>query len=352
MRRGPRLIQPWDRHPVLRPTKHWAHRTGLRRSRPTRVTTAAPVVRVHALQIKRTLDDPRENLVIRQIGREPPQKSKIRVGNLILDFVPMLRALFQFVRLVGDDLDGVHACGCTGRISDAATNRMDRRVFEVHRSSSEVITHAQDAISADHHSRMHRRERPVGYRIFRRLSRRIICLEKGQAGFPCVHAVNEILAPQFARHHVDQVLDVNRRQNGLLRAMPAAIFTFHPNALAIFDDQPADPFVGQNHAAMRFDEARQRHRQRSRSALRQWPALSLLVQRKVRGPACHGVLHRLQRIGAAQHEGSAMVVLECIANNFPGRHGQPPLPEFAVRVFRQTVVDGFSEANGCKHNRI
>ena len=47
-----------------------------------------------------------------------------------------------------------------------------------------------------------------------------------------------------------------------------------------------------------------------------------------------------------------MVVLECIANNFPGRHGQPPLPEFAVRVFRQTVVDGFSEANGCKHNRI
>ena len=238
----------------------------------------------------------------------------------------MLRALFQFVRVVGNDLDRVHASGRTGRISDAATNCMDRRVFKIHRSSSVVITHAQDAISADHHSGMHGRERPASYRIFRRLRRRIICLEQRQARFPRVHAVDEILAPQFARRHVDQVLDMDCREDCLFRAIRAPVFAFHARAFPVFHDQPFDPLVGQNHAAMRFDEPRQRHRQRSRPSLRQWPALSLLMQRKVRCSARHRVLHRLQCIRAAQHESPAMVILECIANNFPGRHGQPPLP--------------------------
>src|ERR1700687_4881625 len=144
MRRRAGLIEAGNRHPMLRPARHWTHRSGLRRSRSARVTTAVPVVRVHAFQIKRALNNPRENLVIRQIGREPPQKFQIRVRNLILDFVPMLRALFQFVRVVGNDLDRVHACGRTGRMGDDTANCMDRRVFKIHRSQSVVITQSQD----------------------------------------------------------------------------------------------------------------------------------------------------------------------------------------------------------------
>src|SRR6266446_3310912 len=144
MRRRASLIKAGNRHSMLRVSRHWAHRSGLRRSRSARVTTAVPVVRIHALQIKRTLDDSRENLVVRQIAREPPQKFQIRVRNLVLDFVPMLRALFQFVRVVGNDLERVHARGRTRRISDAATNCMDRRVFKIHLASSIVITHAQN----------------------------------------------------------------------------------------------------------------------------------------------------------------------------------------------------------------
>src|SRR5260370_1118715 len=48
MGRGSRLIQTRDGHPMLRPARHWSHRAGLRRSRSARVTTAMPVVRIHA----------------------------------------------------------------------------------------------------------------------------------------------------------------------------------------------------------------------------------------------------------------------------------------------------------------
>src|SRR5437588_11469474 len=79
MSRRPRLVQAGNRHSMLRPAQHGAHRTGLRRSRSAGMTSTVPVVRVHALQIKRTFDDTSENLVICQIGREPPQKFQIRV---------------------------------------------------------------------------------------------------------------------------------------------------------------------------------------------------------------------------------------------------------------------------------
>src|SRR5216684_6157635 len=157
MCRRSRLIQTCNRHAVLRPARRGAHRSRLRRPRSACVTTPVPVVRIHPFQIQRALYDPRENFVIGQIGRELPQKFQIRVRNLILDFVPMLRALFQFVRVVGNDLESVHACGGTCRVSDAAANCVDRRILKIHCSTSKVITHAQDAISANHHSGMHGR---------------------------------------------------------------------------------------------------------------------------------------------------------------------------------------------------
>src|SRR5713226_348568 len=150
------LIQTWDWHPVLRPARHRAHRSRLRRAGTACVTATMPVVRVHPLQIKRALDDSRENLVFRKVGRELLQKFQIRIRNLIFNLVPALRAFFQFVGMISDDFESVHPRGNTGRINDAATNRMDRRVFKIHRSPCIVITHPQNSISADHHPGMHR----------------------------------------------------------------------------------------------------------------------------------------------------------------------------------------------------
>src|ERR1700682_86923 len=73
MRRRAGLIEAGNRHPMLRPARHWSHRARLCWSRSARVTTPVPVVRVHPFQIERAFDRPRQNLVVGQIWREAPQ---------------------------------------------------------------------------------------------------------------------------------------------------------------------------------------------------------------------------------------------------------------------------------------
>src|SRR6266571_1255204 len=138
---------------------------------------------------------------------------------------------------------------------------------------------------------------------------------------------------------------MNRRYHRLVRAIRRPVFAFHAHAFPVLDDQRLDPLVGQNHAAMRFDKTRQGYRQPSRPALGEWPGFPLLVQWDIRGPARHRVLYRLQRIGTAHHERSAVVVLKRVANDFPCRHRQPSLPQFAVRMIRQPFVEWFSETD-------
>ena len=64
-----------------------------------------PVVRVHALEIERALDHAGQNLVVGQVGGEASQRVEIGLRHLLLDLVPMRRALFQIVGLEADDLE-------------------------------------------------------------------------------------------------------------------------------------------------------------------------------------------------------------------------------------------------------
>src|SRR5580700_4765353 len=75
-----------------------------------------------------------------------------------LDGVPMLRAFLQFVRLVGDNLDRMHAGRSACRICEAATNYVQWRILEIDCAALVVETHALRAIGANHHSRVHGRE--------------------------------------------------------------------------------------------------------------------------------------------------------------------------------------------------
>src|SRR2546428_12845724 len=86
--------------------------------------------------------------------------------------------------------------------------------------------------------------------------RRIICFEQRQSRFPCIHTIEEILAPQFARRHIYQLFDVDGRYPRLFRALRASVFAFHTGAFPVLDDQRLDPLVGQNHATMGFVETR------------------------------------------------------------------------------------------------
>ena len=73
MRGGTGLVEAGDRHAVLRPAGRRPQVRGLRRVLRAAVAGAVPVVRIHALEIERALDHAGEDLVVGQIGREPPQ---------------------------------------------------------------------------------------------------------------------------------------------------------------------------------------------------------------------------------------------------------------------------------------
>src|SRR5437016_6441123 len=115
---------------MLRPSGHWPHRSNLRRALRAPVRAAVPEVWVHALQIERAFDEARKDLVVRQIRRVPPQELKVSFGNLFLDLVPMLRALFQLVRLPPDHFDGVHSCGRARWIRHCAAYNLHRGILE------------------------------------------------------------------------------------------------------------------------------------------------------------------------------------------------------------------------------
>src|SRR5579862_6296339 len=122
MRGGAGLIQAGNGHAVLRPAEHGTHGAGLRGVLPPAVRASVPEVRIHALDIQRAGEKARQNLVIRQVGRESPQVIQVGLVHLVLDFVPMLRALLQVVGLESDDFERVHARRRARRIGHAAAD--------------------------------------------------------------------------------------------------------------------------------------------------------------------------------------------------------------------------------------
>src|SRR5467141_319431 len=101
--RRARLVQPRNRHAMLRPPRHRAHRSYLRRALRSRVGASVPEMRIHPFKIEWALHKSRQDLVVGQIRRESSQVFEISFGNLLLDLVPVLRPFLQFVRLPADN---------------------------------------------------------------------------------------------------------------------------------------------------------------------------------------------------------------------------------------------------------
>ena len=165
----------------------------------------------------------------------------------------------------------------------------------------------------------------------------------GDLAFPRVHTVEEVVAPQIFRRHVDELLDVDRGQHGFLAAIRTAVGAFDAHAFAALHDQARDRLVGENHAIVRLDEFRERLRQDARSALWNGPARA---DRGIGGAAGHRILRRRHARRRAHHERAAVVVLKIVAEDFPLRHGQAALPYFALGMFGQALGDGFSGKTG------
>ena len=81
-----------------------------------------------------------EDFIARQIRRIPLNVFQGRVGDLFLDFVPVMRPLFQIVRVIPNDLDGVHARGRhSRRIGDGSLDDVYRRLVKINHSRIVVV---------------------------------------------------------------------------------------------------------------------------------------------------------------------------------------------------------------------
>ena len=80
---------------MLCPTGHGTHDARLGRFQAASVIAAVPVVRIHALEIERSLDKAREYFVLGEIRCEALDIFEVFVGYLVLDLVPVLRALLS-----------------------------------------------------------------------------------------------------------------------------------------------------------------------------------------------------------------------------------------------------------------
>src|SRR5919204_2504425 len=123
------LVQPGDRQPVLRPSRHGPQRTRLRRAHLPAVAGAAPVVLVQRLQVDRALHQRRQDLVVRQVGRVPAQVLEVRARDLVLHLGPAGgAAVRELVRVEADHLERVVAVRRTLRVGHGRADHEEGRV--------------------------------------------------------------------------------------------------------------------------------------------------------------------------------------------------------------------------------
>ncbi len=75
----------------------------------------------------------------------------------------------------------------------------------------------------------------------------------------------ELLTPQLARRHVDQVFDVNRGNNSLFGTVFTAINAFHADAFTVFDDQLTYGLIRKNDPVVCLYEAAERQTEHPRA---------------------------------------------------------------------------------------
>ena len=150
------MIQAGNGHAMLRPAWNRPHPAGLCRILRAAVTTAVPVVRIHALQIERAFHNVRENFVVGKIGREAPQIIQICRGDLLLDLIPVPRPFLQVVGLEADDFYNVLARRRARGIRHTAAHDQQRRILDIDRPARVVVAHAQRAFRSGHRARGYR----------------------------------------------------------------------------------------------------------------------------------------------------------------------------------------------------
>ena len=79
--------------------------------------------------------------------------------------------------------------------------------------------------------------------------------EHGVFWLPNIDNVEQLLAPQLARRHLEKMFDMYRGYDAFSSAVLTAVAAFHTRTTTSLDDELFDRLVGQNDAFVRFNEA-------------------------------------------------------------------------------------------------
>src|ERR1700730_7153852 len=97
---------------------------------------------------------------------------------------------------------------------------------------------------------------------------------------PHGHTCWQRVAPELARRHLQEVLDVNGGDHSLICPVLAAVRALHAHAFAVLDDELRYWLAGQDDAIVRLNDAPKCHAQHPRAALRHRSARHVIHHRK------------------------------------------------------------------------
>ena len=223
-RRAARLVEARDRHAVIAPSPGTGRFLPAERvAAVSAVERTADHVRVRALDVLRALHVRGEDVLVRERRDEAAHVLELAPENRLLVLLPARDALRQLPGLRAQQLDRVMALGRAVRVDERRRGHEQPRHALVERARRRGRrARARARPPASRPSRPRRRTARAVRRL--ELRRRVggqVARHTRHADVVGVDAVDELLAPRFARRHLDEVLDVDRRQHGAPRQYSA-----------------------------------------------------------------------------------------------------------------------------------
>ena len=260
------------------------------------MTRPAPVGGIPPLQVERTRNRAAEHDRRREIRGQRRDRFEQAVGDLILDLVPVLRALGQLVGQEADQLEGVLARRCARGIDYRRRQRQDDRIVQIEAAGAKGREHARqrrERFETAHGDARHR----AGFRLeSRRLTQCVVRREHRDARLPAGDARGVVRPEVRVAHDIGEVADVDRGHDRLCRGVGRPVRGDDAGRAPSLDHNSGDRPGGQDGAAVLFDDPRQRQRQADRPAFGQDPAEALAAGDQGEGErAGFGLVEWMQR---------------------------------------------------------
>ena len=313
---------------MLGPAGHGTLSTGEGDAAITAVRSSVDHVAIRPLDVERRLHQPGDDGVVGEVGGESTELLELAIGVRLLDRIPLLGAATGVVRIERHHLHGVGPLRAPARVDERGGGDQDPWVVVDEVAVRDLPGAGGHVVDPPGDAGRHRRAGAV------------VCGELGgdrggevggeerHAYVIGLHSEGEVLAPGFPRRHVEQVLDMDRRDDRVPSPIILTALGPHTDAAAVFDDQLRDRGVAVDGGSMIGEEADQGVDETTRASGGDRPASRL--------PTGHDLISQQPGSGSVDrhcglrrhegHEGADVRILELVDDHVAGAHHHPAHP--------------------------